>query len=150
MTNVQLVALLAVINFACIILFMIFKFIILPTVYYYILFVTELEPLEIFSNDIIYDLCAGVLSGIVGLFLIKYIFKKSKKPFEKLILTTWLSGACQILSLFIIAAPIWDGRLVSETLPSLIIELSIFGLIAFIAAWKFKYKNSNDGDEPDR
>ena len=50
----------------------------------------------------------------------------------------------------IIAAPIWDGRLVSETLPSLIIELSIFGLIAFIAAWKFKYKNSNDGDEPDR
>ena len=81
---------------------MIFKFIILPTVYYYILFVTELEPLEIFSNDIIYDLCAGVLSGIVGLFLIKYIFKKSKKPFEKLILTTWLSGACQILSLFII------------------------------------------------
>lgn len=150
MTNVQLVALLAVINFACIILFMIFKFIILPTVYYYILFVTELEPLEIFSNDIIYDLCAGVLSGIVDLFLIKYIFKKSKKPFEKLILTTWLSGACQILSLFIIAAPIWDGRIVSETLPSLIIELSIFGLIAFIAAWKFKDKNSNDGDEPDR
>lgn len=131
-------------------LFMTFKFIILPTVYYYILFVTELEPLEIISNDIIYDLCAGVLSGIVGLFLIKYIFKKSKKPFEKLILTTWLSGACQILSLFIIAAPIWDGRLVSETLPSLIIELSIFGLIAFIAAWKFKDKNSNDGDEPDR
>lgn len=129
---------------------MTFKFIILPTVYYYILFVTELEPLEIISNDIIYDLCAGVLSGIVGLFLIKYIFKKSKKPFEKLILTTWLSGACQILSLFIIAAPIWDGRLVSETLPSLIIELSIFGLIAFIAAWKFKDKNSNDGDEPDR
>ena len=42
---------------------------------------------------------------------------------------------------FIIVAPIWDGRLVSETLPSLIIELSIFGLIAFIAAWKFKDKN---------
>ena len=130
---------------------MIFKFIILPTVYYYILFVTELEPLEIFSNDIIYDLCAGVFIGNCRSFFDKNIFSKNQKSLlKKLILTTWLSGACQILSLFIIVAPIWDGRLVSETLPSLIIELSIFGLIAFIAAWKFKDKNSNDGDEPDR